>query len=132
MNKQQGFSLLEILVAFSILAMALGILLRIFSTGINNAQVAEGYSTALQIAESLMARTGVETPLQEGVSNGILGEIYEWQVNVSPYLSPDLPEDQENIPVKLMEVSVNVSWDGDYSEPRIVELKTLKIVYKKS
>ncbi|MGZ8224716.1 MAG: type IV pilus modification PilV family protein, partial [Methylobacter sp.] len=52
MNKQAGFSLLEILIAFTILAFSLSILLNIFSTGANTAVVAEEYTAAVQIAES--------------------------------------------------------------------------------
>lgn len=85
-NKQKGFSLLEILIAFSILAISLGILLKIFSAGINTAVVAEDYTVAVQIAESLMAKTGLESPLQEGEDSGTENDKYEWQVMVTPYL----------------------------------------------
>ena len=84
-NKQQGFSLLEILIAFSILALSLGILLKIFSAGVNTAVVAEDYTAAVQIAESLMAKTGVETPLQAGQASGLENEKYHWLVEVSPF-----------------------------------------------
>jgi general secretion pathway protein I len=53
-NKHQGFSLLEILVAFSILTVSLGIVLKIFSTGITTAQVTGDYTTAVQIAKKLL------------------------------------------------------------------------------
>ena len=46
-NKQQGFSLLEILIAFSILALSLGILLKIFAAGVNTAMIAENYTAAV-------------------------------------------------------------------------------------
>lgn len=58
-NKQRGFSLLEILIAFTILAFSLTILLKIFSTGAASASVSEEYTAAVQIAESVMARAGV-------------------------------------------------------------------------
>ena len=78
-NKQRGFSLLEILIAFSILALSLGILLKIFSAGVNTAGVAEEYTAAVQIAESLMAQTGVETPLQPNEATGLENEKYHWR-----------------------------------------------------
>ena len=76
-NKQKGFSLLEILIAFSILAISLGILLKIFSAGINTAVVSEDYTAAVQIAESLMAKTGLESPLQAGEDSGTENDKYE-------------------------------------------------------
>ena len=82
LTKQKGFSLLEILIAFSILALSLGILLKIFSAGVNTAVVAEDYTAAVQIAESLMAKTGVETALQESQDSGVENEKYNWQVDV--------------------------------------------------
>lgn len=64
MVNERGFSLLEILIAFSILAVSLGILLKIFSTGVTTARVADDYTNAVQIANNLIAKTGVETPLK--------------------------------------------------------------------
>ena len=49
---------------------SLSILLNIFSLGVNSAGVAEDYNVAVQLAESLMAKTGVEMPLQVGETVG--------------------------------------------------------------
>ena len=131
-NKQQGFSLLEILIAFSILALSLGILLKIFSAGVNTAVVAEDYTTAVQIAESLMAKTGVETPLQAGQEAGVENEKYHWRVVVSPFEFNPENSDVTAITAILFKVKVTVTWGDDNTnvKGRQVELTTLKLVNK--
>ncbi len=135
-NKQQGFSLLEILIAFSILALSLSILLKIFSVGVTTSSIAEEYTAAVQIAESLMARTGVETPLQAGESSGLENEKYDWQVTVSPFEFNPENADINAVTAVLFKVRVTVTWgDEDANidvdtDKRQIQLVTLKIVNK--
>ncbi|OYV18852.1 MAG: proteinral secretion pathway protein I [Methylococcaceae bacterium NSM2-1] len=143
-NKQKGFSLLEILIAFSILALSLGILLKIFSAGVNTAVVAEDYTAAVQIAESLMAEASVETPLQASQASGLENEKYHWLVEVSPFaFNPEnvdakaITANSENIDTpaitaELFKVKVIVNWgdDKDNANNRQVELTTLKLINK--
>lgn len=129
-NKQQGFSLLEILIAFSILALSLGILLKIFSTGVNTAVVAEDYTAAVQIAESLMAKTGVETPLQANQASGMENEKYHWLVEVSPFEFNPENVDPTALTAVLFKVKVTVSWGDDNVNDRQIELTTLKLINK--
>ena len=129
-NKQQGFSLLEILIAFSILALSLGILLKIFSAGVNTAVVAEDYTAAVQIAESLMAKTGVETPLQANQASGLENEKYHWLVEVSPFEFNPENVDPTAITAVLFKVKVIVSWGDDNANDRQIELTTLKLINK--
>lgn len=129
-NKQKGFSLLEILIAFSILALSLGILLKIFSAGVNTALVAEEYSAAAQIAESLMAKTGAETPLQTSRDSGLENDKYHWLVEVSPYVFNPENIDTTAITAVVFKVKVIVSWGDDNVNDRQIELTTLKLVNK--
>jgi general secretion pathway protein I len=129
-NKQQGFSLLEILIAFSILALSLGILLKIFSAGFNTAVVAEDYTAAVQIAESLMAKTGVETPLQANQASGMENEKYHWLVEVSPFEFNPENVDHTALTAVLFKVKVIVSWGDDNVNDRQIELTTLKLINK--
>ena len=130
-NKNQGFSLLEILVAFSILTVSLGIVLKIFSTGITTAQVTGDYTTAVQIAKNLLDKTGNESPLKAGEITGSENKLYQWRVTVSPktFTTPEL--DLHDLPVALFDVTARVWWSGENkSDARVVELHTLKLATK--
>ena len=121
MNNNKGFSLLEILVAFSILAVSLGILLKIFSSGVNTAMVAEEYTIATQIAESLMAQTGVIEPVTVGNTSGTENEKYHWQINIENITSPVAGDE-----VEYMTVQVIVEWQAGQQNNRYIELNSLK------
>ncbi|MGR8999298.1 MAG: type IV pilus modification PilV family protein [Gammaproteobacteria bacterium] len=131
-NKQQGFSLLEILIAFSILALSLGILLKIFSAGVNTAVVAEDYTAAVQIAEGLMAKTGMEKPLLAGQEAGLENDKFHWRVVVSPFEFNPENTDVTAIAALLFKIKVTVSWgdDNTRANERQVELSTLKLIKK--
>jgi general secretion pathway protein I len=131
-SKQQGFSLLEILVAFSIMAVSLGILLKIFSGGVSAAMVAEDYTVAVQIAESLMAKTGSEIPLKDHQSSGDENDKYYWQLAISPYTFNIEGFDPKAVKAQLYKVNVTVAWgDGAAGrDDRQIQLTTLKLASK--
>jgi len=125
-KKHQGFSLLEILVAFTIMAVSLSIVLKIFSAGVNTAIVSEDYIVATQIAESLMAKTGIEEPLIASETSGTEDDKYQWMVKVES--SSQFVEDESN--TELMDVQVLVQWGNEQGNGRMIELNTIKTRHK--
>lgn len=117
--------------AFSILALSLGILLKIFSGGVNTAVIAEEYTAAAQMAESIMAGTA-ETPLQVGQKSGLENDKYHWWVEVSPFQFNPENVDTKTLKAELFKIKVTISWGDDNaeSEGRQLELATLKLVNK--
>jgi len=127
---QQGFSLLEILIAFSILAVSLGIILKIFSGGLNNAVTAEDYTVAVQIAESLIAKTGSEIPVKPFQDAGNTNNKYRWRLSISPYTVVSEKTDFSKIPIELYRINVDVSWNDGTEDDRLLHLTTLKLAAK--
>lgn len=130
-----GFSLLEVLVAFMILALVGTVLFRLFGGALNNAAAADDYSRALLLAESRLTSAAVEAPLREGGDQGTSEDgKYAWQTNIAPYVAPDATADQQRLadvaPVRLWRVSATVSWPGTLGNVRSVSLTTVRLATK--
>lgn len=123
-SRQAGFSLLEVLVAFAILSISLGVLLQVFATGLRNAGTADDYTQAALYAESILAAIGRETPLSEGNHSGPINDRFSWRGTVSAYT--DGMPDPEKTRVRAYRVAVEVFWDG-FSQTRSVVLETLRL-----
>jgi general secretion pathway protein I len=130
-NAQGGFSLLEIIVAFTILSLSLGLLMQIFSSSLRNADLTRKQAQATALAQSLLAEAGIESPLVEGSTTGTIGSSFRWQTDVAPYREPVTSGEAEVVAappaVDLWQVNVRVSWgDGTESPERSVDLVTLR------
>ena len=104
----RGFTLLEILVALSILAVALGALLQSFSTGLRGLGAAEAHAMALMHARSQLAKVGTLIPLVPGEHTGVADD-FTWTVSVQPF-DPDDREAPAAGAIVPYRLGVTVSW----------------------
>jgi general secretion pathway protein I len=130
-----GFSLLEVLAAFVVLALVGTALFRIFSGALGNASLSDEYSRATLYAESRLASPGVETPLREGVQQGTSEDgKYSWVARVEPYRppgsTPDLDAAAALMPARLWRIAVTVSWPGLAGGERSIALATVRLAPK--
>lgn len=105
---ESGFTLLEVLVAVAILAVALTALFQAFAAGLGGAKQAEAATRAGLIARSLLDRVGADLALVEGVRRGEAADGYAWVLGISPRRERD--GTQVNSPLKLYDVEAIVSW----------------------
>ncbi len=125
---QGGFTLLEVVVAFVVLSLALTTIFQIFSAGLARAGELDGYTRALAVAESKLASTGVESPLQEGESSGETPDrAFRWRVSVLRDPETEPAAQTRSIPLSLYRVEVRVGWRAGDGREREVRLSTLQL-----
>jgi len=124
-RRQAGFSLLEVLVAFSIMALSLGVLLQIFSRAMSTTAVSGSYSRAAALAEARLAEVGVTIPLVEGDATGDPDDGMSWALRVQQLDVAELFPDQ-TAPVTPYRVTATVYW-GERGAERHFSLATLRL-----
>ncbi len=109
-NQQNGFTLLEILVAFTLLAMTFATIMEIIAGSAKNTVKASQYTKIALLAQSKMDELGVFEVLEEGSSNGDFDNNTSWSLEITPFdVAYEGEIGQENTSVELMEVTLIVS-----------------------
>jgi general secretion pathway protein I len=107
-----GFTLLEVLVAFAIMAVAMVAVMQAFGGGLDATRRTEAASGALATARSLMDRVGTELPVTPGTLTGGSVPGPRWTVQIARRKSPldDLPKPERRY--ALYDVVVSVTLPG--------------------
>ena len=128
-NASPGFSLLEVLVAFVVLSIALVVLAQIFSGGLRRTGDMAEYAQALAIAESTLSSAGVEDAYKEGETRGESPDrLFRWTRSVRLWQDPDAdPTLQAISRAVLYRVEVRVDWQGADGRDRNIAFSTLRV-----
>jgi general secretion pathway protein I len=129
MRRQRGFSLLEVILAFTLLAVALGILMAILGGGLTQVRGAGDASVATLHAQSLLEEVGVLEPIEPGRRGGDFDNgRYRWEMVVTEaedpapagIADPSLPPVETvglQLPSapRLYRIELEMSWgEGDF------------------
>jgi type II secretion system protein I len=123
---QQGFTLLEVLVALAVLATAVTIVFQLFSAGLRNISASEDYVSAALRAETRMREILGNDELSENSWTESTQDGYRFAINVTKTLQ----EKTDSLSVEVLEVALAVTWTKNLRE-RTLNLKTLKVVDKR-
>lgn len=126
----RGYTLIEVVVAFAVLALALTLLLGILSNATRQVRWADEAGRAALHAQSLLDQAGVGEALQPGRSEGEFEEgRYRWTLEVSPWRDPslrDIPPFEPGAP-RLLQLQLLVQWRDGGPRERL-HLQSLRLV----
>jgi general secretion pathway protein I len=127
-SPDNGFTLLEVVVALAIAGLALVGLFRAGSGGLVSVDTAARAEEAVQRAQSHLAAVGRDAALVEGELTGDDGDGYRWALRVRPLTARQslAPDGVSSTTTTLFNVEVAISWPGPAGE-RSVVLRTLRL-----
>lgn len=78
----RGFSLIEMVAAFLVFAIAIGVLMQILATSMHNTRESSDYTMAALWAQSKLDTVGIGVPIGAGRANGRFDDTYSWELNI--------------------------------------------------
>lgn len=125
-TNEDGFTLVEVLVAFAILTLCFGAVYQIYATGFRNLQTVEAEVVALRVAQSRLSEVVQSGSLKTGSSSGSTDGV-TWRVEAMP-----ARKNSDSSALALPDaywVSVTVSWPSSgASGTRSLKLTTYKVL----
>jgi general secretion pathway protein I len=122
-SPQSGFTLIEVLVAFTILSISLAVVLNVFAGGLRQTDEGKEETIASALAQSMLARVGTDIPIRVGTSEGRFDNGFTWRLSILPFADGT---DQSAVPVVAEKVTVAVVWNSGANE-RSISLATIKL-----
>lgn len=142
MPRKSGFLLIEMIVAFSVVAISLGAILQVISHSLKNANAARKLQEAAYLAEEKMWEGLWQEPITEGWDNGDFSEHtgMSWSREITLLHRPSLEELEEDRatvqgashireklpPTDLFQIRVYVNW-VEQGKKKNFELATYRL-----
>ena len=123
MTSSRGFTLLEVLVALTILAVAIVAFMQLSSQGLRLLHLSDDYQQAVVVADRVARATDV---VEEGAESGQEGR-FRWERRLRLVPVPEQLTPGAGPQLRLYALSVAVRWGRD----RTLELASLRAVAEK-
>ncbi len=127
---QRGYTLIEVVVAFALLAFAMTLLLGSLTNATKQVRASSDFGRAALHAQSLLDQAGVGEALEVGQRDGeIEGGRYRWEMNVAPFRDPSAPPRQPQVlgAPQLLQLELIMRW-GKGGPRETLRLQSLRLM----
>lgn len=128
-QRQGGYTLIEVIVAFALLALGLSLLLGTLSGAARQVRWSGDAGRAALYAQSLLEQVGVGEELQPGQSEGdVDGGRYHWSLTISPWVDANAPASTQPRSLqgpRMLELVMTMQW-GQGGPRQRLQLRTLR------
>ncbi len=114
----RGFTLIEVIVAFTILSISLVMVMQLFSAGLKASRASCDYTRAVIYAKNIMEEIS-GSPVQD---SGEFEDGFFWEADAIPY------ENSQGMVSNLLQIKVKVLWTGFLNRDKVIELVSLKAI----
>ena len=131
-RRQYGFSLLEVIAAIAVLAIAFAALMQVAGSSLSLTARANERTQAALRARTLLDGAFVMEPVREGATEGRFDDTYRWRMNVSRYRPPGDAPDTDAQPGDdtagggMYRLDLDVVW-GQGGDERHARFSTLRL-----
>lgn len=133
-RSQRGFSLLEVIAAIMLLAIAFTALMKVAGASAHLSQNASAHSEAALYARSLLDTAFTNEAIQPGSSSGKFDQRFRWQLTVSAWNPPAAQVPSASPPgspatmatMQLYQLDLEVLW-GSSAHPYSAHFRTLRL-----
>jgi len=123
-RRAHGFSLLELIAAILLLAIAFAALMKVAGASMNLSHNAAERSEVAMLARSVLDSAFVGEPVTPGQRTGEVQGGYHWQLDVTPWTGAG--KVAPNNPLRLYQLDLEVRW-GPIARPRTAHFRTLRL-----
>jgi general secretion pathway protein I len=135
-QSSQGFTLLEVMLAFVIFALSFATVLEIVAGSMRSVRRASDDTEVALFAQSIVDLVGNEIPIEEGQYSGTGMDRYEWQLDLTLYAASDddvseaavnTVELAELSGIELYRVDLYIDWESG-NRQRDLHFSTIRSV----
>jgi general secretion pathway protein I len=126
-----GFTLIEIMVAMAIVALGITVVLEVFAGSLRLAGKSQDYSRAAFYGRQLLEEVSLQPEISEGSEQGIFEGNFTWRYDIKPHevMLEESDVQREDFSLQTYDITVTVFWKSGKKQKQLT-METRKAVVR--